>query len=100
MFVSHKKKKEMLGSALITCLTKLGKENYVNRLLITRLLASRFLDIFPDLTNEERESSLLALLAKKDNFYVLSLKTKCYTSLVFYLFMVKQIKEIMFIIGV
>ena len=67
-FTDDKKKKEMLGSALITCLTKLGKENYVNRLLITRLLASRFLDIFPDLTNEERESSLLALLAKKDNF--------------------------------
>lgn len=40
----------------------------MNRILITRLLASRFLDIFPDLTGDERESSILALLAKLDAY--------------------------------
>lgn len=67
-FMDDSKKKEAIGIALITHLIKLGKGNYVNRILITRLLASRFLDIFPDLTSEERESSILALLAKKDTY--------------------------------
>ena len=34
------------------------------------MLASRFSNIFPDLTNEESNSSLLALLAKKDCYSV------------------------------
>ena len=61
-------KKEVLGIGLAVYLLKFSLENYVNRILITRLLASRFLDIFPDLTSEERESNMLALLAKKDNY--------------------------------
>ena len=61
-------KKEVLGIGLAVFLLKFSLENYVNRILVTRLLASRFLDIFPDLTSEERESNMLALLAKKDNY--------------------------------
>ena len=61
-------KKEVIGIGLAVFLLKFSLENYVNRILVTRLLASRFLDIFPDLTSEERESNMLALLAKKDNY--------------------------------
>lgn len=67
-FTDDSKKKELLGISLIANLAKLGKESHVNRILITRLLASRFLDIFPDLTNDERESTMLTLLAKKENY--------------------------------
>lgn len=68
-FTDDSKKKEVLGITLIKILTKFGKESYVNRIFITHLLASSFLDIFPDLTSEERDSTLLALLAKKDNYF-------------------------------
>lgn len=66
-FTDDFKKKEVCGIVMMTTFTKIALKSYVNRILLTRLLTSRFLNIFPDLTSEERESTLFALLVKKES---------------------------------